>query len=96
MTNIEKELNLTPYERDCMYAIQINNKLATRGWWNLVVSIRDLNLWIKGIRPHRHWRLKHVKHYFNVKGSAEKILQQLEDLKAEYDTGKTNLTNLTD
>lgn len=86
---------MTGYDRDCKVAIQINDKIATRGWWNLVISIRDVNLWIKNIRPHRHWRLKHVKEYFGVKGNAEKILEQLYELEAEYKTGKTNLTDLT-
>lgn len=85
----------TGYERDCNYAIQINDKIATRGWYNLVVSIRDVSLWTKGLAPNRHWRLKHVKEYFGIKGNAHKILDQLQDMKAEYDTGKTNLTKLT-
>ena len=85
----------TAYERDCNYAIQINDKLESRGWYNLVVSIRDVGLWTKGLAPNRHWRLKHVKEYFGIKGNAHKILEQLNEMKAEYDKGKTNLTKLT-
>jgi hypothetical protein len=96
MKNIEEEIFKTAYERDCHYAIQINDKIASRGWYNLVLSIRDVRLWTKGIAPHRHWRLKHVKQYFGIKGTAPKMLEQLEAMLEEYKSGKTNLTNLTD
>ena len=51
--------------------------------WNLLCSIRDLTMFCKhGMKPHRHWRLKDVKAYFGIKGSKEKILEQLEFLRS--------------
>ena len=45
--------------------------------WNLLLSIRDLQLFCKGIKPHRYWKLRDVKDYFGVKGNKEKVLEQL-------------------
>lgn len=56
----------------------------SRAFWNLVVSIRDVGLFCKGIAPNRHWRLKHVKEYFGLKGSKEKIYDQLNEMLAVY------------
>jgi hypothetical protein len=56
----------------------------TRAYWNLVVSIRDVGLFIKGIKPNRHWRLKDVKEYFGVKGNKESIYDQLLNMLDEY------------
>ena len=33
--------------------IQVNNGMMTRGWYNLIISIRDLGMYQKGIKPHR-------------------------------------------
>ena len=84
---------MTGYEQDQKVAIKINDSIATRAWYNLVVSIRDVKLWKAGMRPHRHWRITDVKNYFGVKGNTQKVLDQLVTLKEEYETGKTNLTN---
>lgn len=81
------------YEQDKKIAIKINDGIATRAWYNLVVSIRDVKLWKAGMKPHRHWRITDVKNYFGVKGNTQKVLDQLVTLKEEYETGKTNLTN---
>lgn len=95
MSNLDTKV-LSPYERDCKHLIRINDKIGTKGWYNLVVSIRDVKLWKAGIRPNRFWKLKQVKEYFQVKGNTDKILTQLETMLEEYNSGKTNLTNLTD
>ena len=60
------------------------NRLMTRAYWNLVVSIRDVGLFTKGIAPNRHWRLKHVKEYFGIKGNKESIYKQLQVMLDEY------------
>lgn len=84
---------MTRYEQDQKIAIKINDSIATRAWYNLVISIRDVKLWKAGMKPHRHWRITDVKKYFGVKGNTQKVLDQLVTLKEEYETGKTNLTN---
>ena len=59
------------------------------GIWNLTCSIRDLKLFCKGIKPHRHWKFKPVKDYFGMTGSKETMLAKLELLKQTLD-GENN------
>jgi len=75
----------TPFERDCQKTILVNDSYMPVGYWNLICSIRDVSLYTKGIRINRHWRLKHVKEYFGVKGSAKTILGYLKFWKVELD-----------
>ena len=79
---------MTRFEMDkgntFIYGDKNGSRPMTRAYWNLVVSIRDLSLFCVGISPNRHWRLKHVKDYFGIKGGKEKILTQLEDMLEEY------------
>jgi hypothetical protein len=68
--------------RDCQFIIDLqseNNKKRNYnlGWYNLIVSIRDLSLYNKGIKPHRNWKITPLKNYFNIKGNSEKMLEQL-------------------
>ena len=45
--------------------------------WNLIVSKRDLTMWCKhGMKPHRHWKVSHVKKYFGIKGTGDKLLER--------------------
>lgn len=79
------------YENDKDQIIKINDGFMTKAHYNLLISIRDVKLWKAGIRPHRHWRLKHVKEYFGVLGNADFILQHLLKLKTEIKSKTTNL-----
>ena len=54
---------------------------SNKGYYNLVISIRDLSLFSKGIKPHRFWRLKDVKNYFGLKGNTQTILKRLQDFR---------------
>lgn len=67
----------TRFEQDWEKPMSINGMQANRGYYNLVVSIRDVSLWIKGMKPHRHWYLTDVKKYFGIKGNAQKVLDIL-------------------
>ena len=58
-----------------------NGKMIPIAYYNLIVSIRDLKLYDKGLRPHRNWKISDVKKYFGLKGSASKMVVQLEALK---------------
>jgi len=73
--------NMTQYEKDLSRPLTINDTVSSKGYYNLVISIRDLKLYKVGLRPHRHWRLKHVKEYFGVKGSVTKMITHLEQLR---------------
>lgn len=73
---------MTPFEEDMSNSINVNGKDIPRGYYNLLICIRDVSLFSKGIKPHRNWRLKDVKWYFGIKGNTEKILEQLNQIKS--------------
>jgi hypothetical protein len=79
---------MTRFEEDkdkmFMYGDSNGSRPMSRAYWNLVISIRDVGLFCNGIAPNRHWRLKHVKEYFGVKGGKEKIYDHLNKLLEEY------------
>lgn len=70
------------YNQDSQFArdIQDNSCNVNRGMYNLICSKRDLRLYTKGIKPHRNWKITNVKKYFDIKGSAEVMLEQLTEL----------------
>ena len=82
---------MTQYEKDKKSVIKVNDGVMTQATWNLLISIRDVKLWKVGMRPHRHWRIKHVKDYFGVTGGTTKILAHLYKLKDELDAEKSNI-----
>ena len=72
----------TQFELDWEKPMSINGMESNKGYYNLIISIRDLGLWTKvKMKPHRHWRLKDVKTYFGLKGNAETILTRLTDFR---------------
>jgi|TARA_R110000782_G_scaffold144119_1_gene236971 hypothetical protein len=83
---IYKSIIMTSYQEDSKKPLTISSakgtNLTSRGYYNLCLSIRDVSLFIHGIQPNRHWRLKHVKSYFGLSGGKEKILQQLKGIQA--------------
>ena len=72
---------ITGFERDCSIPLNINGVDANRGYYNLVISIRDLKLWKAGMRPHRHWRITDVKKYFGISGKVDVLIHTLEHFK---------------
>ncbi len=81
----------TQYQLDHKKVMKVNDGFMTRATWNLLVSIRDVKLWKAGLRPHRGWKISQVKQYFGLKGNTDKVIQGLEDLKAEYELIQKNL-----
>ena len=71
----------TQFETDFEKPMSINGNQSTRAYYNLVVSIRDVSLFSKGMKPHRHWRLKDVKWYFGLTGGTEKVLVGLKNIQ---------------
>ena len=57
------------------------------GWYNLIISIRDLSLYIKGIIPHKGWKITPLKGYFGIKGGKDKMLEQLTQIKTIIEKG---------
>ena len=72
-----KEIKGTQFESDFGKEFSVNGAPMSRAYWNLILSIRDCNLYSKGIKPHRAWKISDVKWYFGVKGSAVQIAEKL-------------------
>ena len=72
----------TQFELDWQKPMLINNMESNKGYYNLILTIRDLGLYTKvGLKPHRHWRIKDVKQYFGITGSASSMLTRLQAFK---------------
>ena len=74
---------MTQYQLDLQRPLNINGAQSSRAFYNLVISIRDVSLFSKGIKPYRGWRITDVKNYFGVKGNPAKVLIQLQALKED-------------
>lgn len=62
--------------------LSLNGADTSRAMWNLVLSIRDVSLYNKGIKPHRFWKISNVKNYFGLTGSSQKVEEKLRILDA--------------
>ena len=82
---------MTQFETDLEHSMSINGGTSTKGMWNLIVSKRDLGLWKRGMKPHRHWKVSDVKKYFGLKGNKEKIYDDICKMVEDY-TSPTVLT----
>ena len=61
--------------------MSVNGNQMPRSYWNLIISIRDISLYLKGIIAHRNWKITPVKEYFGFKGrNNELFLEYLNDL----------------
>tara|TARA_R110002012_G_scaffold313972_1_gene526239 strand:+ start:838 stop:1206 length:369 start_codon:yes stop_codon:yes gene_type:complete len=49
--------------------------------WNLIHTKRDLNMYIEhGIKPTRAWKVSHVKNYFGIKGTGQRLLDNFMEI----------------
>ena len=78
---IVKQIKGTQFYTDLGIDLDVNGHNMGRGMWNLIISIRDMSLYSKGIRPHRNWKVTNLKRYFGIKGNTEKCLEQLKAYK---------------
>jgi hypothetical protein len=62
---------------DC---ISYNDSAILREEYNLVISKRDFNLFAKGIKPHRNWSFNQTKKYYGLKGNAQSVAEQINEL----------------
>ena len=69
--------------------LNVNSSQMSRGYYNLILSIRDCSLYSKGIKPHRFWKITDVKNYFKVKGTASDIAEQLRAIQILLTTKPT-------
>jgi len=75
---------MTQFEQDLKQDMSINGGASSKGMYNLVVSKRDLGLWKIGMKPNRHWKVSDVKKYFGLKGSKEKIYDDICKMVEEH------------
>ena len=75
---------MTQFEQDLEQDLSVNGSASSKGMWNLIVSKRDLGLWKRGMKPHRHWKVTDVKRYFGLKGNKEKIYEDICKMVDEY------------
>ena len=67
---------------DCQFLKDLDDKSSNinRGMYNLICFKRDLQLYSKGIKPHRHWKISDVKRYFGMSGSVDQIHSNLKTI----------------
>lgn len=82
-----KEVRLNPNTQffldliDEKTQMNVNGNLIPKGYYNLIISIRDCGIYAVGMKPHRHWKISDVKRYFGVKGNAQQIYNELKEIK---------------
>ena len=69
---------------DCQFLkdLQDNSSNVNIGIYNLIISIRDLMLYSKGIKPHRNWKITQVKKYFGITGNVNAMLEKLRTINS--------------
>jgi hypothetical protein len=75
------QISESQFGRDLSNPMYINGSASSRGYYNLVVSMRDVRLYNAGIKPHRNWKVTDVKRYFGINGNASVLLSKLEEIK---------------
>jgi hypothetical protein len=61
----------------------MDDKEVQHAIYNLILSRRDINLYLKDIKPHRQWKIGDLKSYFGIKGGKQKIADQINLLHRE-------------
>ena len=61
---------------DCQFMQDLNNN-ATMARYNVIVVKGQLQLFSKGIKPNRHFRLKDIKRYFGITGNTETLINKI-------------------
>lgn len=69
--------------------VNVNGNNMNRAYWNLILSIRDVSLYLKGIKAHKHWKITPVKEYFG-------FMHKDNELFVEYLRGLKEVINESD
>jgi len=64
--------------------ININGVDVKQCVYNLLITRRDMRMYMKGIKPHRGWQIRQVKQYFGIKGGKQKIHDQIVHLADKF------------
>ena len=70
----------TQYEKDLEKPLQINKATSSMGFYNLVVTCRDLKLYKMGMKPNAFWKISDVERYFGIKGNVDSLISQIEEM----------------
>lgn len=98
----EIEINQKNYPlvvRECQFTTDLisgwnKGVPVNRGEYNLIVTMRDLKLWINlKMKPHRFWKVSDVKKYFALKGNGQVLLDRFIALSDEVKKLKEDLKN---
>jgi len=68
----------TQFVKDMSMIIDVDGVKVTVGFYNLILSIRDVKMFCRGMKPYKEWRLKDVKEYFGIKGNKFTVAKQLQ------------------
>ena len=73
---MNKPINI---DADCKFLkdLEDNSTNVNLGMYNLICSKRDLQLYCKGIKPHRNWKISSVKEYFGISGNKQDLSRKL-------------------
>ena len=76
---------------DCKFLkdLEDNSSNVNVGMYNLICSKRDLQLYCKGIKPHRRWKISSVKEYFGMNGNKYDLSKKLNLLYEVLSSSKT-------
>ena len=88
---MKTDLTNTQFYAELSMALKLNNSNTSKGYYNLLVTIRDCKLYAIGLKPHRNWKITDVKKYFGIKGNAQQLVSQLEDIKNVINPTKINI-----
>ena len=94
--NIEQDCPFVITMKDPTKITDVNGTKMNVAFYNLLVSIRDLKLYLKGVKPNRNYKITAVKEYFGFNMKDNNIfLEYLEGLKTlieDMDREQKNLT----
>ena len=78
-------------DKDCQFLkdLEDTSSNVNRAMYNLICSKRDLQLYCKGIKPHRRWKISSVKEYFGMNGNREDLSKKLNLLYQILTSSKT-------
>ena len=70
---MDKPINI---DGDCKFLKDLKDN-SNLGMYNLICSKRDLQLYCKGIKPHRNWKISSIKEYFGMNGNKQDLSNKL-------------------
>jgi hypothetical protein len=73
-------MSKTQFETDLETPMNIQGGQSSLGYYNLVVTKRDMHLYCVGLKPNRNFKLNDVKKYFGLKGDKHQVNKGIIDI----------------